>query len=164
MSFLSTAGRKIRTASAMPALDLSLVVPVIILLGIARLAILLCPFRWYAKRLGQQVGLKPQTLQITPKQAYRARRTGRIVRLCARITPWQSLCLAQAMVATALLRLTKTPYHVYFGLSPKNGQNTPDPLAAHAWVRLDEYNITGGQNVGMYTVVNVFEYVAKDAR
>lgn len=164
MRVLSVAARKLRTVTTFSAFEIALIAPVFVLLGAARVAVLCLPFRTYARHLGTQVGLNAPPLDLSDKATTRAHRVGRVVRSVAKVTPWQSLCLPQAMVAAFLMRVAGIPYQVFFGLVSGAAVKSPDPLAAHAWVRAGETNMTGGNRVGMFTVVAVFERRAKAAR
>lgn len=157
MSGLSIAFRKLRSLSTFSAFEIALVIPVLLGLGLARLAIAFLPFRRYARPLGAQSPLDTSPPSLTAAQLKRAKRIGRVVRSTARVTPWASLCLAQAMVASALLRLCRLPYCVVFGLSPNTG---PDLLDAHAWVAAGNAVLTGGHGLARYTIVMVFAHPA----
>ena len=164
MGMLSTAGRKIRSAAALTVFELTLVLPVFCLLGVARAAILLLPFARYARSFGKQGTSTPMSVALSDKQIQRIRQIGRVVRSTANVTPWRSLCLAQAMVAAFLLRIARIPHRTYFGVRPADESQSNDPFAAHSWVRCEDYNVTGGQNVSSYTVVNIFEWPARSQR
>lgn len=147
--------------TTLSAFEIALIVPVFILLGFARLAIMVLPFRTYARHFGQQTSGDLSPAVLPSPDTTRAQRIGRVVRRTAKITPWKSLCLAQVMVGSFLLRRAHIPYRVFFGIMPSAHDTAPDPLAAHAWLRVADTNVTGGQQVGMYTVVMVFENRAK---
>ncbi|MCF2872367.1 lasso peptide biosynthesis B2 protein [Octadecabacter sp. G9-8] len=160
---MAVAARKMRSAATFSAFEYSLILPVFVLLGFARLAILCLPFRVYARFLGDQVNNHSVLPNLAGPRPTRAKRIGRMVRRTAKITPWKSLCLAQVMVASFLLRRAKIPYRVFFGLAAAATDNAPDPLNAHAWLRVGDTNLTGGQDVEIYTVVMVFEHFAEGA-
>lgn len=163
MRIVSVALRKVRSATTFSAFEIALILPVFLLLGVARLAIIWLPFRTYARRLGKQVALEVPPSDLSAADLTRAKRIGKVVRRTAQITPWQSLCLGQALVAAVLMRTARIPYRVFFGLVPASDTQAPDLLAAHAWVRTGGTNLTGGQDVGKYTVVMVFEHQASAA-
>ncbi len=79
----------------------------------------------------------------TPEQMQRALTIGRGVRLAATYTPWQSKCLAQAMVASWLLRRYGLPYGLYFGV--RKDPASARGMAAHAWVSSGQTAVTGGR-------------------
>ena len=106
-----------------------LLVPVaLVLLGISRAAI-----------LGLQGIAAPA---ISAEQDQRARSIGRAVRASATVTPWQSICLPQAMAASTLLRLGGVPHVVHFGLGKSRPQDAP--MEAHAWIVAGDRIVTGG--------------------
>lgn len=122
------------------------------LLGLARLALLIVPFRQIAPWLGQNL----QTAAITPlathQQIAQARHIGHAVQIAARHTPWESKCLAQAMVARALLGIKRLPYALYLGVR-KEGEAG---MTAHAWVYTGRLAVTGGRSFGQFTVIGTF--------
>lgn len=164
MGIVSVALRKARSATTFSAFEISLVLPVFVLLGVARLAILTVPFRIYARHLGREALLDTKTVAVSTAQMARTHSIARVVRRTAMITPWESLCLAQAMVSALLLRLSDIPYCAVFGLALKIDTTSDDLMDAHAWVRVDDMNVTGGQNVSRYTVVKVFQRVSRTPR
>lgn len=160
MGIVATALRKVRSATTFSVREIFLIAPVFVALGLARLAILILPFRVYARVFGQQGGLEVADVPASDRDMARARSVGRIVRRTAHNTPWASLCLAQAMVAAVLLRGAGISFCAIFGLAP-GGADESDPLAAHVWVRVGDYNVTGGQDVRRFTVVKVFQNRAR---
>jgi len=59
-------------------------------------------------------------------------------RSCGR-TPWKSLCLVKALSARRLLKEKHIPCTLYLGVAYEDGK----PVA-HAWNRVGDINITGG--------------------
>ena len=159
---MSGALRKARTLTTFSCVEITLMGPVFVLLGLARLAILMLPFRFYAGRLGAQSKLTTTHMVLEDVASLkRAKGIGRVVRSMAQLTPWASLCLAQAMVAAFLLRLFMLPYCVVFGVAPAADKQRDNPLDAHAWVTVGDMVVTGGQGIARFTVVKVFEHNAK---
>ena len=122
------------------------------LLGLARLALLSIPFRVIAPWLGQQLRAGVPVPLVTDAQMTRARHVGWAVRTAACYTPWESKCLAQAMVARLLLGLQRLPYVLYLGVRKDDAAG----MAAHAWVCTGRAAITGGHGCGQFTVVGAF--------
>ncbi len=121
-------------------------------LGLARLGVLILPFRWLAKSLGQhrredQTDLQPEDLKL-------ARMIGGSVRSAVNYTPWESVCLPQAVAAKWMLQRRRIPGTVYLGVM-KDG-NKPEKLAAHAWIRSGRVILTGAKGHQQYTVVSTF--------
>ena len=120
-----------------------LLVPVaLVLLGISRAAILGLPFRRHAAMLGSTAPQGIAAPAISAEQDQRARSIGRAVRASATVTPWQSICLPQAMAASTLLRLGGVPHVVHFGLGKSRPQDAP--MEAHAWIVAGDRIVTGG--------------------
>lgn len=139
----ATLNRKYQSWSARPPAEKGWFFVAYPLLGVARATILLVPFKWIARTLGQDAHMALQMPLATPQQMQRALAIGRGVRLAATYTPWQSKCLAQAMVASWLLRRCGLPYGLYFGV--RKDPDSRDGLAAHAWVSSGPAAVTGGR-------------------
>lgn len=150
--------RKLRSFWKFPLVDKLLVPIIFMLLGIARAAILVLPFRFYAGLLGQYRQTEVFTPVLVSSEVARARRIGRIVRSTAYVTPWESLCLVQALVASLLLRLLNLPYILHFGLAKNTDPKDKEPMKAHAWVTAGPVAVTGGRSLSKFTVVG--SYVA----
>jgi hypothetical protein len=153
--------RKWSTWQELPWSVQALLLPSWCLLGIARLAVLLLPFRFIARWLGPEAGVTPFTPLLTDKQTILARNIGQSVALAARYTPWESLCQPQAMAARFWLGLYGIPCLVSYGVkkSESNG------LDAHAWVSAGPVAVTGGQRGWQeFTLVRSFIGPAKTAR
>ena len=114
-------------------------------LALARLAVLIVPFRMIAPRLGVSRAETPETPVFDPVPVGVAWAVG----AAARRAPWRAACLEQALAAKAMLRRRGIESTLYLGV-------TQDPVAAHAWVRVGDLNVTGGQNVARYAVVASF--------
>ena len=71
----------------------------------------------------------------------RARHIGRTIESVARFTPWNSNCLAQALVAALCLRVARIGFSVHFGMiaSEKGAAS----IEAHSWVMAGAYPVTG---------------------
>ena len=137
----------------MPPLERRLLLPSWLLLGLARLAILL-PFRWLAPWLGEHMGV---TAPPDPAQVEQALAIGRSVERAARHTPWLSQCQAQAIVARVWLGHRHIPYRIQYGVRRlENGQ-----LAAHAWVCVADTVITGSLGYERFAVVGSFSSTGK---
>ena len=148
--------RKWSTFLSLPILDQLTIPFVFILLGFARLAILTIPFRYYARFLGTYEKTKIVTPILTSEQINAVRRIGRLVRATASITPWESLCLVQALVASLMLRRSRLPYILHFGLAKNIDPNTLDPMKAHAWIAAGPIAVTGGRGLVNFTVVGSY--------
>ena len=123
-----------------------------VLLGLARVALLTIPFKRIAPLLGHDMQSAAMVPLAAPKEISRAIHIGYSIRKAAKYTPWESKCLAQAMVARVLLGVNDLPYALYLGV------NTGDEggLTAHAWVCVGPEALVGGQAFSEYTVVGTF--------
>jgi len=127
--------------------------PAWLLLGISRALVLAVSFKRLAPRLGRHGGAAPWVPLLEGKQEARALQIGRVVRLAARYTPWDSNCFAQAVTARLLLGLYRIPYALYFGLARDSSKG---PMKAHAWVAAGRVRVTGGPSFRQFTVVGCF--------
>lgn len=145
--------RKARHFLRLPVLIQFGFVPTWLLLGLAKVLIFNVPFRRLAAKLGEHAGVAPWVPVLTTGQEFRALSIGRLVRLTARYTPWDSNCFPQAVVARWWLGLYGIPYALYFGL-----MRAPDgtEMKAHAWVAAGRIRVTGGTSFGQFTVVGSF--------
>ena len=146
--------RTARTLARRSKLEKVWFLPVFVLLGLARLALLIAPFRRIAPHLGVMNPDGPAIPLATRAQMSRAYRLGRLIEATAAITPWQSKCLAQAMVAALALRVHRIPYLLCLGVAKDEAKG----LKAHAWVATDRVAVTGGRSFLGFAVVGAFEY------
>lgn len=123
-------------------------------LGIAKVLILTLSFRRLAPWLGHQSDIAPWVPLLSEAQERRALRIGRVVRMAARWTPWDSSCFSQAIAARALLGLSGLPYALYFGM--QRGAADRAAAQAHAWVAAGRVSVTGGSGFSRFTVVGCF--------
>jgi len=78
---------------------------------------------------------------------------GRVIKSVSRYTPWESLCLVQALTGKIMLKNRGLISTVYLGLSKSD--NT---MKAHAWLKYKDIVVTGSNN-GRYkdfTAVKTF--------
>lgn len=129
-----------------------LLVEAFLLLGIARLGVLILPFRWLAKSLGKH--MKDDQKPVQPADLQVARLIGGAVRSAAGWTPWGSVCLPQAVAAKWMLKRRRIPGTVYLGVM--KDETKPEKLSAHAWTRCGKIILTGAQGHHQYTVVSTF--------
>jgi hypothetical protein len=127
--------------------------PVWLLLGLSKLIILFVSFRRLAPKLGIHVGTNASIPLLDERQERRALLVGRVVRMSARYTPWESNCFPQAVAAKLLLSLYRIPYAIYFGLKHESVLSGTE---AHAWVAAGRIRVTGGVSFSQFTVVGCF--------
>ena len=83
----------------------------------------------------------------------RAKSIAKIIGAASRLTPWNSSCLTQAMVARTLLGYYRIPYSLFFGVAQSSEDHL---LKAHAWVAVGRVYVTGGNGFDQFTVLSGF--------
>jgi hypothetical protein len=151
---------KLRKFLALPLSEKGLFIKAWCLLGWMRAAILTTSF----KRLSQGLDhhrAQPAQHPLKPAQLHSAHRIGYLVAAAASVTPWQSLCLVQVLVAQRLLASKHIAGQFYLGVE-KSSENTPDStlneLSAHAWLECGGEIVNGGTGCDRFTVVSVFSW------
>ena len=145
--------RKIRSFLGLPLLVQLWFIPVWLLLGCSRFAILIVPFRRLAPLLGTARGGLAWVPLLSPAQETTARNVARVVALAARYTPWTSNCFPQAITARCLLGLHDIPYSLFFGVTKSEDNSS---LKAHAWVSAGRIRVSGGYSFFSFRIVGCF--------
>jgi hypothetical protein len=127
-----------------------LFVEAFIWLGIARLTILIVPFRRLAPYLGRHMVESDET--VSPRNDDLRTKAAWALQTAAHYTPWESKCLVQAVAGKTMLKLRGVPSTLYLGLAKKENRE----LNAHAWLRSGDIILTGARGMGHYTVVATF--------
>lgn len=128
-------------------------IPVWILLGLGRLAILTFSFKRLAPALGLHAGNLVWLPFLSKKQEWLANELARAIQMAARYTPWTSNCFPQAIAARVLLGCHGLPYVLFFGVTHDAEM---DYLKAHAWVVAGRVRVSGGYSFNQFTVVGSF--------
>lgn len=110
-------------------------------LALARLALVLLPFRWISPRLGRPDDAREPRFIPNPDQTTTAAAVGRAVRRAARHTPWQTLCLPQAMAARMMLNRRAIPSTLHIGVDLDDEGRR---ILAHAWLDVGTTSVVGG--------------------
>ncbi len=124
-----------------------------VMLGLSRTAILCLPFRWIAPVFGAP-HRAPIHRGLSQNQLAQLKHISRGVERAARRTPWNSNCLAKAMVTRILLSKNNIPCIVFFGIAKDKGAETKD--IAHAWVESGDHMVVGGNISDQYHIVATF--------
>ncbi len=111
-----------------------------LVLLIARLAIILFPYRWWHSRLAGIGADTPAVDDIDLDEVRRAIAIGRLVRRTARRVPFNALCLPQAIAARLMLRRRGIKTQIYYGARSGDERR---PVRLHAWLMLGEHCLTG---------------------
>ena len=122
------------------------------LLGAARVAVLVVPFRVIAARMGRSRSVAATDLTATERTA--ATRVEWAVAAAAARTPWTSNCLARAVAATIMLRRRRVPSTLYLGVA--KAADPGERLEAHAWVRCGAGIVTGASEAGRFSTLTSF--------
>lgn len=130
--------------------DQVLLVEALAWLGVARLLLLLLPFRWLAPSLGQAMTESPSA--ISPSERALALKVSWAVQSVAAHVPLGFVCLPQALAAKWMLRRRCLATTLYLGVA------TPErtKLTAHAWLRAGDKILTGREASRQHTTIAWF--------
>ena len=129
------------------------IVPLWLLLGVARLGIGLLPFATIARRLGDKAPPGAMMKSLDAGQRHRAGMIADSIRVTARTTPWTSDCYPQAVAGAMLLRFYRLPYRLTFGV---RDDAATAGMAAHCWLESGDVMICGGGVAGDFKPVACF--------
>lgn len=118
--------------------------------GIARAYILFVPFNKLRKKMGKIKAESPENVDFNTIRV--AREIGNLVVKVSIYTPWESMCLVQALTAQWLLNEKGISSTLYLGVKKSKDNN----MLAHAWIRCGSYYVTGGYNRNEYAIVAKF--------
>jgi len=121
-----------------------------ILCGYYRFVMIFIPFSKLAKKMGA-LGVESSETYNEELHPY-ILKVRRMVMTASKNTPWESLCMVQALTAQKLLNNKKIDSTIYFGLS-KNEKNEP---IAHAWLKHGGKIVVGEKGVERFSVVAKF--------
>jgi Transglutaminase-like superfamily len=129
-----------------------------LMLGWYRAGILLVSFKRLTRNL-QHHAIPALPAPLSEDQEHEALMIGRLVTAASRITPWQSFCLTQVLVAQRLLASRNIPGQFYLGVR-RGCELTDDPtgLSAHAWLQCGEDIVSGKARHEEFTVVSAFSW------
>ncbi|HEY6138361.1 MAG TPA: lasso peptide biosynthesis B2 protein [Thermoanaerobaculia bacterium] len=120
-----------------------LVLEAFVHLAIARLMVLLLPFRVLPRLLGSS----PHSHPPDPNPLIPIKRA---LLAAARRAPWRCQCLEQSIAGKMMLRLRGIPATLYLGVEKRD-----DTIHAHAWLRCGDTFIAGGDGSTRYSIVSV---------
>jgi hypothetical protein len=129
-----------------------LLIEAFILLSLARLAVHALPFKCLAVTLGRH--MNESGTQISASDLHHARLIGQAIRSAANNSPWESVCLPQAVAGQWMLKRRHIVATLYLGVVKDD--NKPEKLAAHAWLRCGDLILTGAAGHRQFTVVSTF--------
>lgn len=129
-----------------------LFVEAFVLLGMARAAILLLPFRRITRILGLAQGetpsVPPVDMTVDPTDV------GWAVQAAATRTHWESACLAQALTGMVILSRRGIGTTLYLGVA--KDESNPETMTAHAWLRCGDIILTGAGGVERFSAISSF--------
>ena len=118
-------------------------------LAIARLALVVLPFRPIGRWASVEV-TKPAPLGEA--RAANLRRVRWAVTATARRVPWRAMCFEQGLSAQFMLRRRRIATRLFYGAAFDDGGG----LIAHVWVKDGDRNIVGGEIASRFTVLATF--------
>jgi len=125
------------------------------MLGVARLAVLLLPFRWLAVFLGKQkTGDDEKDVAVSSLSL--ARNIGKAVCTAANYTPWKSVCLPKAVAGQWMLKRRGIVSTLYLGVAKLEPMTSDKQLNAHAWLSCGGVILIGAIHYEKYTIVAMF--------
>ena len=81
----------------------------------------------------------------------------RLIFRIAELLPWKCVCFPQAIAGQRILNKKKLTSTLYLGLKKEDGE-----MKAHAWLRHQQYIVTGDNGIEKYTVINSFTHEVSD--
>jgi hypothetical protein len=81
----------------------------------------------------------------------------RLILRIAELLPWKCVCFPQAIAGQRILNKKKLPSTLYLGLKKDN-----EEMSAHAWLRHQQYIVTGDNGIEDYTIINSFTHEVAD--
>ncbi|WP_404392335.1 lasso peptide biosynthesis B2 protein [Pseudoalteromonas phenolica] len=146
--------KKLPKLFTLPAKEICWFLMLFPLSGLIRAMLLFVPFKFYRSLLGAHYDKVQLSSLVLDSEKQLAWRIGILVKLVSRYTPWESMCLVQAIMARVLFGYYGIPYVLHLGV--KLTQDNKEPIKAHAWTIVGPWIITGrGEHKG-FTVVNTF--------
>lgn len=143
--------RKFITWHRLPITEKALFFEAAYFLGIARLAVLLVPFKRIAPTLGTLVAHTDVSQESSPDP--KALQIARAIARAVRYTPWESVCLPQAIAAQRMLRRRGMEWRLYLGVARE--EEAPG-LKAHAWLYSGPIILCGAAGHQQFSIVSVF--------
>ena len=134
---------KLRRFGALSFADKWLLLRAVSWLAVARVWLLVAPFRHVATRLSGDSEHK----DVDPVLLQRIRAA---VSAAGANVPWRSDCFPQAIAARALLRSYGYASTIHLGVEKPNASE----LAGHAWLSCGDAIVTGGEDLDRYVEVH----------
>ena len=81
----------------------------------------------------------------------------RLILRIAELLPWKCVCFPQAIAGQRILNKKRLTSTLYLGLKKEDGE-----MKAHAWLRHQQYIVTGDNGIEEYTIINSFTHEVSD--
>ncbi len=128
--------------------DKRLIVEAVVFLFIARMTIIIMPYKVLKPMLGTY---KKQS--VSSEAERRAiRKVGNIIKAASERLPWKCNCLPQAITGRIMLKIRKIDSTIYLGMSKDKDKK----IIAHAWLKAGDIPVTGGYDNSEFTQVAYF--------
>lgn len=111
-------------------------------------------FKKLAKTLGESESESPQNESPIANEIKLLKRL--ILRI-AELLPWKCVCFPQAIAGQRILNKKRLTSTLYLGLKKEDGE-----MKAHAWLRHQQYIVTGDNGIEEYTIINSFTHEVSD--
>lgn len=135
---------KVKKFLALSRADRWMLLHAVLWLGLARMMLLVVPFRQLANRLPAG----EERVQPIPDSVL-LERIGAAVQVAAGNLPWRSDCFPQSIAGWMLLK-----HHGYTGTIHLGVERSGDEeLAGHAWLTCAETVVTGGEDLDRYAEI-----------
>lgn len=138
---------------ALSALEKLDVVEAVVCLAVARLLLMLLPFRHVAPLLGRlRPAERPSSAVLKAGDSAAAVAVRRALARAAHRVPWEASCLVRAIAGRLMLQRRRVPSVLHLGA--RTGHQAD--LAAHAWLSCGDFHVTGAEIADQYTPIATF--------
>lgn len=143
----------LRKSMALPPHELLLVLEAASCLGLARLCMVILPFRWIARCVGTHMF---ETLHTGLPRGQAAAVWGirRRIDSTSRHVSWDGSCLSKSLAVKVMLAWRGIPSTLYIGV--RKSSESPNGFQAHAWVRAGVIEVTPRGASGTFTIIALF--------
>lgn len=116
------------------------------LLLISKVIILIVPFKKIVSLT--KTDINKEMLDLSPSNKFLISYVRNSLMMISKYSPVRFNCFHQALTGKLFFNLHKIPSKIYFGMR-RDSKN--DMLKAHAWLKVDTINISGGKSSHLHT-------------